>query len=427
MDRAGEDEADAHESSASAAAIAQAAAAARAVTDGLEEFDLDNYDEDDEEGMHLFSVLNSDLAFPGAKDPLMTGDPDSESDDDSDDDIKPDDQVFIATSCEEESQQLEVFTYVEEDGAMYVHHDIMLSAYPLCIEYLDQAGPGLQGCYGAVGLIDNSIQIWDLEDSDPVEPASSLGTARKKKGKSKSKKRAITTTLGNQAHDGAVMCLHGSIFNRNVLASGSADETLKVWDVTENKCVHTYSHHGNKVQTLRWHPTEKAVLCSAGFDGRLALMDVRQPGQAVMTDLPAEAESVMWSRHSAFECLASVDNGGVVCYDVRKVVSKDGGERLWTLMAHDVACTAISDAPTKDLLLTAGLDGQAKVWNIADGKPSLVLSKDLKVGPLFACQSNAEAPALMCFGGHCPVMWDLTSESVLTEAFGFPCEDAGLQ
>merc|ERR1711971_425259 len=115
------------------------------------------------------------------------------SEDEFDDDIKPDDQVFIATSCEEDSQQLEVYMYVEEDGCMYVHHDVMLSAYPLCIEYLDQAGPGLQGCFGAVGLIDNSIQIWDLEDADPVEPACSLGPARKKKGKGK--KRAVTTTL----------------------------------------------------------------------------------------------------------------------------------------------------------------------------------------------------------------------------------------
>ena len=34
-------------------------------------------------------------------------------------------------------------------------------------------------------------------------------------------------------------------------------------------------------------------------------------------------------------------------------------------MAHDVACTSVQDAPVPDLLVTAGLDGHAKVWNLA--------------------------------------------------------------
>lgn len=220
------------------------------------------------------------------------------------------------------------------------------------------------------------------------------------------------------AHDGPVLCLNGSAFNRNVLASGSADETLKVWDVAENKCVHTYAHHDNKVQCARWHPTEQAVLCSAAFDKKLALLDVRQPNQAAFADLPAEAESTVWSRHKPFQLFASSDNGQVVCYDVRKVVAKEQG-RLFTIMAHDVACTSIQDTPTPNLLATTGLDGFVKIWNV-ESSPSMVFAKDLKAGPLFSCHSNPEAPGLLCFGGSCPVMWDLTSESVLVDCFKFP-------
>merc|ERR1711972_1094320 len=126
-------------------------------------------------------------------------------------------------------------------------------------------------------------QLWDLEDFEPLEPARSLG----KVPKSKTKKKRATALSAAKAHDGAVLCLHGSAFNRNVLASGSADETLKVWDVSENKCVHTYSHHTSKVQCARWHPTEQAVLLSAAFDRKVAFLDVRQPDQVAMTELPA--------------------------------------------------------------------------------------------------------------------------------------------
>merc|ERR1711920_1107029 len=195
--------------------------------------------------------------------------------------------------------------------------------------------------------------------------------------------------------------------------------TVKVWDVSENSCVHTYGHHTDKVQCCRWHPTEQAVLLSAAFDRKLALPDVRQPGQSALAQLPAEAESAIWSQHKPFECFASVDNGFVVCYDVRKVASKASVEQqvVWQLHAHDLACTAVQDTPIKDLLITTGLDCHAKIWNTASGGPQMVHSKDLKAGPLFTCQSNPEDPTFVVFGGNQPVLWDLSSESVLCNTF----------
>mmetsp|Transcript_137178 Transcript_137178/g.438672 ORF Transcript_137178/g.438672 Transcript_137178/m.438672 type:complete len:456 (-) Transcript_137178:120-1487(-) len=410
-------------SASGSSSLKRAQETASAVTAGLEEFDLENYDEDEDnqDGMQFFSVLKGDGELAKERDPNMAGDPDSESEDDFDE-VKPEDKVFLAVSCEEDSCQLEVYVFDEEENEMYVHHDVVLSAYPLCVEWLSSAGLEAEGSFGAIGLIDHSIQLWDLEDMELLEPTRCLGKERKTKGK---KKKGVSAGLGGggsgfKAHDGPVLCLHGNSFNRNVLASGSADESVKVWDVNENTLVHTYSHHDNKVQCVRWHPTEQSVLLSAAFDRRLGLLDVRQPNQAAMTELPAEAECAIWSRHSPFECLASVDNGGVACFDVRKVVGKENGQKLWTLMAHDVACTSVQDCPTKNLLVTSGLDGCAKVWNIANGKPSLCMSKDLKAGPIFTCHSCPDAPALMCFGGKCPVMWDLSSEQLLVDAFGLP-------
>lgn len=401
----------------SSSAVANALRVANAVTQGLEEFDLDNYDAEDDEGMQFFSVLNVDGELAREKDPHVHGGPDSESDDDFCE-VKPEDQLFVAVSCEEDNCQLELYVFEEEVNEMYVHHEVLLTAYPLCVEWLCSAGTAGEGSFAAVGSIDHSIHLWDLEELEPLDPVRTLGAVRKPpKGKTKNRRHPLGMS-GAKAHDGPVLCLHGSAFNRSVLASGSADEVLKVWDVTENKCVHNYTHHSNKVQCVRWHPTEQAVLLSAAFDRRLALLDVRQPGQAATTELPAEAECAIWSRHQPFECIASVDSGGVACYDVRKIVSKATEEqKLWTVLAYDVACTAVQDAPTKGMMVTAGLDGCAKVWKV-DPNPTMVFTKDLKAGPLFTCQSSAEAPALMCFGGRCPVMWDLTSQEVLLDAFG---------
>mmetsp|Transcript_38493 Transcript_38493/g.99488 ORF Transcript_38493/g.99488 Transcript_38493/m.99488 type:complete len:458 (-) Transcript_38493:41-1414(-) len=398
----------------------EGAAAASNNFAGLEEFDMDKYDDEEKDGgLQFFSVLNTDGELAREKDPYMTGgDPDSESDDDAFYEIKENDNVFVAVSCEEENCMMEMYVYDDDEVNMYVHHEIMLSAYPLCVEWLTSAASAVDGNFGVVGAIDHTIQIWDLNDLDPMEPVLSVGpTPKAPKGKTKKKSRAPAAE--RRAHEGPVLCLNGSTFNRSVLASGSADETLKVWDVAANSCVHTYTHHSSKVQCVRWHPTEAGVMLSAAFDRRLGLLDVRQTSQVATTKLPAEAESAIWSQHRPFECMASVDNGGVACFDVRKVASKApySEQVLWSLQAHDVACTAVQDSPLPNVLLTCGLDGVAKVWNAPGVLPTLVMEKNLNAGPLFTCASCTEEPRLVCFGGSCPVMWDLTSESVLTNAF----------
>lgn len=410
---------DAHDALMGGAAASSDAAPVN--TDGLEEFGLDNYDDDDDNsgGMQFFSALNADSALAREADPHMTGDPDSDSDSDDYHEIRPEDMLFCAVSCEEETCSLEMYVYDDDEANMYVHHDVMLDAYPLCVDWLPKTACEDAGSFAAIGLIDHQIQIWDLDRLDPLAPVQSLGLQKKasKKGKKKQGKVKGQVT----AHDGPVLAIHGSVFNRSVLASGSGDETVKIWDVAENACVHTYTHHSNKVQVVKWHPTEQAVLLSASFDRRLALLDVRQPGQACTCELPAEAESAIWSRHNPFECFASVDNGGVICYDVRKVASKasDSEKVVWQLMAHDVACTAVQDVPIPNLLVTSSLDGHAKIWNTAGDTPSLVMAKNLQAGPLFACQSNPEAPALVTFGGNLPVVWDLASEDLLAGVFDF--------
>lgn len=404
------------------AASSSAAADTNTNTDGLEEFNLDNYDDDEDGGMQFFQVLKADSELAKDADPFMKGNPDSDSESEEDFEIHADDQVFIAVSCEEEMCNLELYVFDEDEASMYVHHDIMLDAYPLCIEWLSSTASLGEGNFGAVGLIDHTIQIWDLDDMDAtIEPCLMLGEKKKKKGlKNKARrKKALDVAPGPKAHDGPVLCLHSSAFNRSVLASGSGDNMLKVWDVGSNACVHSYSHHSNKVQCVRWHPTEQAVLLSAAFDRRLGLLDVRQPGQVAWAPLAAEAESAVWSRHRPFECLTSVDNGFLTCYDVRKVANKAPPEEMtvWSMQAHDVACTTVQDAPAPNCLVTAGLDGVAKVWEAAGTVPRLVMEKNLQAGPIFASQSSPEAPALLCFGGSCPIMWDLSSEQVLTSCF----------
>merc|ERR1711976_449312 len=113
------------------------------------------------------------------------------------------DMVFCAVSCEEETCSLEMYIYDAEEANMYVHHDIMLDAYPLCVDWLPKIAGEDGGSFAAIGLIDHQIQIWDLDRLDPLAPMQSLGAQKKAKNKLKGKKKLKAKGgVGTTAHEG---------------------------------------------------------------------------------------------------------------------------------------------------------------------------------------------------------------------------------
>ena len=60
-----------------------------------------------------------------------------------------------------------------------------------------------------------------------------------------------------------------------MLASGSADKTLKLWDITTQQCYHTFTHHSDKVQAIQFHGRDSSLLATGGFDKQVALLDCR--------------------------------------------------------------------------------------------------------------------------------------------------------
>merc|ERR1711939_1260958 len=158
--------------------------------DDLKEYDLEHYDDDDNDpqkegegiGMGMFGNVKS-LAYHESNedDSYITMKENEEDDEDREElQILATDNMLLAAKIEDEVAHLEIYVY--EDGAdnLYVHHDIMLPAIPLCVEWLDlpvgqDTGKRRNGSFVAVGTMGPEIEVWDLDTIDSMYPNAILG------------------------------------------------------------------------------------------------------------------------------------------------------------------------------------------------------------------------------------------------------------
>eukprot|EP00293_Proteomonas_sulcata_P004268 CAMPEP_0184320696 /NCGR_PEP_ID=MMETSP1049-20130417/115357_1 /TAXON_ID=77928 /ORGANISM="Proteomonas sulcata, Strain CCMP704" /LENGTH=351 /DNA_ID=CAMNT_0026641275 /DNA_START=120 /DNA_END=1175 /DNA_ORIENTATION=+ len=275
--------------------------------------------------------------------------------------------------------------------------------------------------------MDTEIEVWDLDCIDNMEPVAVLGgedleASVGAAGTGKKKKKKAKKTLREGSHSDAVlgMCWHH--LQRNIIASASADHTVKIWDVPQEKCLHTLSHHKDKVQAVQWHPTEAAVLLTGSFDKNASVLDVRATAAdwkaAGKWAVSSDIENVVWDPFNTHQFLVSTDDGNVFCHDARK----QGQGPLFTIGAHTEACTGLAlSTQVPGLLATASLDKTVKLWDIKGGKVAYVDSKPMEIGQVFCasfCTERGSEYILAAGGKDSKVLiWDTASSAAVRARF----------
>lgn len=398
-------------------------AESESIADALKELDMDNYDEEDD-GIELFGSGDKNLFYSSNDlDPYLKDKNDYDSEEEEDLAIKPEDTVIVCARNEDEVSSLEVWILENtEDGDknMYTHHDIILPAFPLCTAWLDcPLKDGDKGNFIAVGSMEPAIEIWDLDIMDEVQPTTILGGVVEKKRKGK--KKSVKYKEGS--HTDAVLGLAWNKEYRNILASASADKLVKIWDVSTGKCNITMDHHSDKVQSIAWNPCEPQVLLSGSFDHSVCLRDGRKPSHSGLKwPVVADVESLAWDPHNQHSFVVSLENGTVVCFDVRNGSSDASSESKpsFTLHAHDKAVCSVSYNPAvPNVLATGSMDKTVKLWDISDNQPSNVAARNPKAGAIFSVSFSAESPSLLAIGGSKGKLqlWDVSSEAAIARKF----------
>ncbi len=402
---------------------------------------MDRYDDEDDtpteaQGMAMFGNVKSLAYYESNKDdPYITlGDVGEGGDDDDDEredlQILATDNLVLAAKVEDELAHLEVYVYEDAADNLYVHHDIMLPAIPLCLEWLDipvgksNVPADAPANFVAIGTMDPDIEVWDLDTVDCMYPNAILGQgANTEEGKRKKHKKK-KPKANDEYHVDAILSLAANRKHRNLLASASADKTVKLWDLHTAKCAKSYSYHTDKVCSLAWHSVETTVLLSGSYDRTVVAADMRAPdAKPPRWGVESDVENVRWDPHDANFFFVSTEKGVIHYHDIRNAPSDPAASKpVWILQAHDDSVSSFDINPViPGFMVTGSTDKTVKLWNIQPSGPAMVVSRNLDLGRIFSTvfAPDAEVAFRLAVAGSQGTLsvWDTSTNAAVRKAF----------
>lgn len=194
------------------------------------------------------------------------------------------------------------------------------------------------------------------------------------------------------------MSNHIKLFHSHILASASVDQTVILWDLDEGRPHTTITAFDEKVQSVKFHPTEANQLLTGCCDGTVKLFDCRDPdaigATAKVWTFGGEIERVLWDPNAQNCFLASTNTGKVYYGDVRQ----EG--KLWSKRVHEQEVTGLSvNGNCAGMLSTSSSDGTVKVWRYDGSGAKLVHEDNTSVGRIQCMATCPENPLLIAVGG----------------------------
>lgn len=234
-----------------------------------------------------------------------------------------------------------------------------------------------------VGTFIPEIEIWNL-DSENCDPVAVLGSANDPENSklvNKYKKHEKKSGISETTHTDAIMSLSLNPFQREYLASGSADKTVKIWDVEELAAKATYANlHDDKVQVVRWSSMNESILLSGGYDGKINVVDVRDDKATMTYQLDKawkDIESADWHATSETNFIVTTEAGMLLGFDTRYFKAP-----IFEVKAHKKACSAAAFSPhCPNLLASVGTDQVCKLWDVnmlvSDKEKACIVTKNM--------------------------------------------------
>ncbi|HDS29066.1 MAG TPA: WD40 repeat domain-containing protein, partial [Candidatus Acetothermia bacterium] len=145
-----------------------------------------------------------------------------------------------------------------------------------------------------------------------------------------------------------------------LLASGSKDSTIKVWDVESGEVLATLAGHVGMVRSVLFSP-DGTLLASAGADGAVRFWDVGSWAELLVLAHPDEVNSVAFSPDGAL-LVTACDDTRVRLWDVA------AAEEVLSLSGHAGFVWSVAFSPDGQRVASGSEDGTARLWDVLTGQ-----------------------------------------------------------
>ncbi|KRZ07076.1 Periodic tryptophan protein 1 -like protein [Trichinella zimbabwensis] len=319
--------------------------------------------------------------------------------DDEDEDflLKADDNLVLFGCCVDNVENiLEVHVYNESEDSFYPHHHYMLEEAPLCIEHvIFNKDTRDKGNFCAVGTMDSAIELWNLDVVEAIEPVAIFGVRNQSSETEKKKAKKIS-------HEDGVLSLTWNRILSHILASGSADLQIILWDIENQVGSAVLSGHSDKVQSIKWHPTESSRLLSGDTSGVVKVWDARESVcEKEWNEFNAEIERVAWNPWKSenffkkIEIQVAASDGRLYNMDIRSGI-------VDVTEAHNGAVLGLSvNNKAENYVMTSSARGSLKLWKIDDSGHFKFSNKyKLKMNDLLCCEFCPDEESVAACGGE---------------------------
>ncbi|GFY87221.1 transducin/WD40 repeat-like superfamily protein [Actinidia rufa] len=191
----------------------------------------------------------------------------------------------------------------------------------------------------------------------------------------------------------------------NILTA-SGDQSIKLWDALEKKCIATLMGHTGTVKSVCCHPTNSDLIVSGSRDGSFALWDLRcanQKGEAVCNVREAHISphgkrfrrgksasvsitSVLYLKDEVSIATAGAVHSVVKFWDVRNLK----GPVIWACPDPESSTVKSAISPDAAHILGGSSDGNAYIWQVNKPRadPTILKGHDGEVTAVDWCQSE---------------------------------------
>ncbi len=160
------------------------------------------------------------------------------------------------------------------------------------------------------------------------------------------------------------------------LASGSADNTIKLWNIATGKQITNFNGHSsvsvlispNQISTVVWSPDGK-MLASSSSDSTIKLWNITTGKQIdyfkgntrINLFFPNQISKIAWSPDGNTLAIGAIDN-------TIKLSDISTSKQIAILVGHSDLINSLAWSPDGKTLASGAKDNTLKLWNVANNK-----------------------------------------------------------